>query len=74
MDIPPRLLRKASNLDLPVLALSAIVELRRALDHLETEAISSARSKGASWEDIAAALGVTRQALQQRVKHANGAG
>ena len=62
-------LRKAENIDLPLLGLTAIHDLRSSLDALELEHIDSAREKGASWEDIAEAMGVTRQALQQRLRN-----
>ena len=61
-------IRKAENLDLPLLALREIQEIREELDRLEIAHIESARAKGASWEDVAEALGITRQALQQRMK------
>lgn len=62
-----RVVRKALNTDLPFAALPAIAELRADLDEVEERAIATARAHGASWSDIAEALGVTRQALQQRV-------
>ena len=65
--LPGRLIRLAQKLDLPVGALTAIRALKIRLEDLEWAAIGSAREKGASWEDIAIALGVSRQALQQRV-------
>ncbi len=61
-------LKRAENSDLPLLALSAVAALRGSLDELELTHIDSARDKGASWEDIASAMGITRQALQQRLK------
>jgi len=70
------LLRRAHNLDLPFSAFQAIAALRTELDQLEWDAIDSARAKGATWDEVAAALGVTRQALHQRLRRAgsNGAG
>jgi len=62
-----RLVRRALNTELAFGALPAIVELRQHLQELEEEAILFAREHGASWEDIAEALGITRQALQQRM-------
>ena len=67
-SLPPRLMKLAQNLELPVGALGAIRELKDRLERLEYAAIASAREKGASWEDIASALGITRQALQQRMQ------
>lgn len=67
--LPSRLVRLAQKLDLPVGALTAIRALKVSLDDLETRAVASAREKGASWEDIALALGVSRQAVQQKHGH-----
>ena len=66
--IPPRLVKRAENEELPLLGLRAIGELRSLLDELESAHILSARDKGASWADIAASVGITRQALQQRMR------
>lgn len=62
------LVRRATNIELALGALSAIQEIRARLRELEAEAVAAARSKGASWQDIADALGISRQALQQRLK------
>jgi len=62
-----RLVKRARATDLPFGSLAAIGELRDQLDQLELEAIDAARAKGATWEDIARQLGITRQALQQRL-------
>ncbi len=67
-DATRNLLRRAENLELPLLGLSAIVDLRERLDGLEVAAIRSARQKGATWDEIAETLGVTRQALHQRLR------
>ena len=74
-ETPPRLsralLRRIDSHDaFPITALEAIVEARRCLDEVERSAVSTARERGATWEDIAQALGVTRQAIYQ--KHRNG--
>ena len=61
-----RLFRRARNLELPMGALFAIAELRDCLREQEAAAVFAARERGASWEEIAQALGVTRQALHQR--------
>lgn len=62
------LIRKVENLDLPLAALSALVQLRRDLDATETSVIAEARARGATWDEIAQALGITRQALHQRIR------
>jgi DNA-directed RNA polymerase specialized sigma24 family protein len=64
------LLRRAHNLDLPFSAFQAITGLRSELERLEWAAIQSARQKGATWDEIASALGVSRQALHQRLRRA----
>ena len=66
--LPHRLVRRALNPDLTFAALPAIRELRLHLDELEARAIKAGRDKGAAWEDIADALGITRQAAQARLK------
>ena len=64
-----RLLRRAQRYEeLPLAALQAIAELRPQLAALERAAIKVAREKGATWEEIATALGVTRQAAQMRFR------
>ena len=50
----------------PLAALQAQSELQRCLTELEREAVRKARAMGASWTDVADALGLTRQAVQQR--------
>lgn len=68
-----QLLRKTDNVDeFPIEALQAVAQIRVALNEIEREAIARARSKGATWETIAEALGVTRQAVYQRSHRADG--
>ena len=62
------LVRRATNLGLPFGALEAIAELKRELRTVELMAIAEARDKGATWEVVAQALGITRQALHQRMQ------
>jgi transcriptional regulator with PAS, ATPase and Fis domain len=66
--ISQRMVKRAENIEVPFLALNAITELREELEDLEKLAVDSARDKGASWDSLAEALGITRQALQQRVQ------
>ena len=68
------LLRRAHNLDLPFSAFQAIAALRAELERLEWAAIDSARAKGATWDEVASALGVTRQALHQRLRRGGPSG
>ncbi len=66
MTITTRLMRKAENREFPLQALSAITEIRESLDELVMGHIEAARGRGASWTDIAEAMKISRQALQQR--------
>jgi hypothetical protein len=47
-------------------ALTDLIQLGRDLDTATTQAVTGLRHFGYSWADIAARLGVTRQAAQQR--------
>jgi DNA-binding phage protein len=48
--------------------LIGVKDLRAYLDEAETEAIIKAREMGAAVEDIAAAIGLTRQGVYYRLK------
>lgn len=66
---PRRLIRKIDARDtFPLVALGALLELRAYLDEVEAEAILQARELGASGEDIAEALGITRQGAYYKMK------
>lgn len=52
----------------PVTGLRAVTALRRLVERLEDLQVQSARSQGWSWAEIAAALGVSKQAVHR--KHA----
>lgn len=60
--------RLQSHPDFPLEALEAVVEIRRGLESVERDAVMTARAKGATWDDIAAAIGVTRQAAYQKYR------
>ena len=72
MPGPPRitrsLIRKIESEDFPVQALQAIHELRAYLDDLEATHLLKARELGASPTDIAEALGITRQAVYNKLR------
>jgi transcriptional regulator with PAS, ATPase and Fis domain len=68
--ISTSLVRRANNMGLPFGALSAIAELKRQLQAVESLAIRKAREHGATWEIVAEALGISRQALHQRMQTA----
>ena len=68
-DTRRALLRKLENVDaFPLIALQALPELRADLDAVEAEAILRARDLGASLEDIAEALQITRQGVSYKLK------
>jgi DNA-directed RNA polymerase specialized sigma24 family protein len=52
----------------PTVGLRAVAALGRLLDQLEALQVRNARGKGWSWQEIADALGVTKQTVHR--KHA----
>lgn len=52
----------------PAVGLRAVLALRRLLESLEVLQVDNARRRGWSWQEIAEALGVSRQAVHK--KHA----
>jgi DNA-directed RNA polymerase specialized sigma24 family protein len=52
----------------PAVGLRAVAALGRLLDQLEALHVRNARARGWSWQDIAEALGVTKQTVHR--KHA----
>lgn len=50
----------------PEVAFPAVVALRRLADQLEDRHVAIARRLGWSWEEIGAALGVSRQAVHKK--------
>jgi hypothetical protein len=56
----------------PLAALAGMTELRSYLNAVETQAITRARDLGATAEDIADALGITRQGVYYKLKGLNG--
>jgi len=67
MDTAPELAAAADSAD-PRTGLRAVAALRRLLEQLEALQVDNARANGWSWQDIAAVLGVSRQAVHK--KHA----
>jgi hypothetical protein len=68
-DTRRALLRKLENVEaFPLIALQALPELRADLDAVEAEALLRARELGASLEDIAEALAITRQGVAYKLK------
>ncbi len=54
----------------PAVGLAAVASLRRLLESLEELQVENARAHGWSWQQIAAALGVSKQAVHK--KHGGG--
>ncbi|GAA2324716.1 hypothetical protein SVIO_041540 [Streptomyces violaceusniger] len=50
----------------PRIGLRAVAALRRLLEQLESVQVRSARAQGWSWQEIAAELGVSRQAVHKK--------
>lgn len=50
----------------PEVGLRAVAALRRLLEQLEAIQVENARSEGWSWQEIADALGVSRQAVHKK--------
>jgi hypothetical protein len=67
MKFPRRLIRHLETPELPLQTLQAIYRLRRYLDELEAACILKARELGASTADIGETLGITRQAVYNRL-------
>ena len=55
----------ASNRD-PRVGLAAVASLRRLLESLEELQVANARAQGWSWQQIAEALAVSRQAVHKK--------
>ena len=55
--------------DNPAEALAAVVSLRRLAEQLERAAVARAVEEGWTWQQVAEALGVTRQAAHKRHAH-----
>jgi hypothetical protein len=55
--------------NLPLLALAAVRDLRGYLDLVEADALRRAKELGASADDIAEALGITRQGTYYKLRN-----
>ncbi|WP_194785897.1 hypothetical protein [Actinomyces haliotis] len=58
--------RAAADTTDPVQGLRAVATLRRLTEELELRQVEAALRSGMSWAQVAAALGVTRQAVHKR--------
>lgn len=59
-------LAASAGSDDPIEALKAIARLRKELDRVEAVAARRAHNAGASWQFVALALGVSRQAVHKK--------
>jgi DNA-binding NarL/FixJ family response regulator len=71
MSDPTGLAAAASGRD-PRVGLRAALALRRLAETLEALQVSNARAQGWSWQDIAEALEVSKQAVHKKYAHLRG--
>lgn len=69
MNAVQKLATETSSKD-PDVGLRAVVALRKLLERLEAIQVHNARNQGWSWQEIAQALGTSRQAVHK--KHSSG--
>ena len=50
----------------PLVILDSLAEMKEILREIERAAVEEARSQGATWSQVAEALNLTRQAVEQR--------
>jgi len=70
-DLRIDLVSSAAQLFYPQ-SLAEVAELRAVVRRIEVELIALARTQGFSWEEIGAALGISRQAAHSRYARAVG--
>lgn len=59
-------LAQAAGDEDPRAALRAAAELRRASERMEAQLVRRARAQGMSWADVAAQLGISKQAVHRK--------
>ncbi|NIJ12146.1 DNA-binding XRE family transcriptional regulator [Saccharomonospora amisosensis] len=52
----------------PLVGLGAVARVRTEMERAEAALVRRARNAGATWEDIAAALGVSKQAVHKKYR------
>ena len=65
LEQPSHVAEQASSTD-PAVGLRAVASLRALLESLEALQVKRAREAGWSWQEIATALGVTKQAAHEK--------
>lgn len=65
-------LAEAAEHDDALIALDAVVRMRAELERQEASLVRRARNAGESWAMIAAALGVSKQAVHQKFGRSGG--
>ncbi len=68
MALDTEIAQAASSAD-PAEGLVAVRALRELADRLEALQVGNARALGWSWQDIAAIIGVSRQAVHHKYSH-----
>ena len=65
MNTATKLASAAGSRD-PAVGLRAVASLRQLVEELQELQVDNARAAGWSWQEIASALGVTKQAVHKR--------
>jgi DNA-directed RNA polymerase specialized sigma24 family protein len=69
LPFPQHLISRVERVETPLVSLEAVRELRDYLSRIEETAILRARDLGSSPEQIAKALGITRQGVHYKLRH-----
>jgi anti-anti-sigma regulatory factor len=68
-DLPRTLMRKLERFrEFPLESLEAVAQVRKVLGEIEFRAIVEARERGATWDDVAEALSISRQSVLYRLR------
>lgn len=59
-------LARATASEDPLVGLDAVVQVRREMERVEAVLVRRARNQGATWAEIAAVLGVSKQAIHKK--------
>ena len=69
LDLPRTLIRKLERYrEFPLESLEAVAQVRKVVGEIEFRAIVEARERGATWDDIAEALSISRQSVLYRLR------